>query len=86
MALHPWHPFDAFARARAWIGAPYDFTGILMSQFLNTRRQAADRWFCSELCGYALGLAEPHTLAPTDLLCRASDMNRAFERGIQASG
>lgn len=31
MPLHPWHPADAFARARACLGAPYDLPGILMS-------------------------------------------------------
>lgn len=83
--LQPWYRPDALDLARAEIGKGYDLAGILLSQVFNTRRQASDRWFCSELCGHALGLPESHTLAPGDLAWRAYDMNRAYEMGLAAS-
>ncbi|SMH35730.1 hypothetical protein [Maritimibacter sp. HL-12] len=86
MPLSPWYPPAAFSIARAELGAGYDLPGIVFSQVFRARRQIPDRWFCSELCAHALGLAAPYTLAPGDLALRASELNMAFKRGLQASG
>lgn len=55
------------AAAVAWFmehdGAPYDWAGVLRFAlpFLPQRR---GQWFCSEACGAALGIAQPHKLTP----------------------
>lgn len=45
-------------RLRGWLagemGSPYDWTGILLTQFLPFGRQSKTKWFCSELCVAAL--------------------------------
>lgn len=51
-----------FVRDR--IGAGYDYTGLLFSQVLALSRHDRSRWFCSEICGAALGLPAPHRLSP----------------------
>lgn len=83
--VEPWYPCNVLDRAAAVMGARYDLGGLLMSQIFNLRRHADNRWFCSELCGHALGLSLPQTLSPGDLARRVADMNGAFERGLQAS-
>jgi len=83
--LLDWVPQDAWTRAEAHLGAAYDYRGILLSQALPLRRHAADKWFCSELCGEALGLRNPHRLAPGDLHSVVLDMNAAFMRGRSAA-
>lgn len=75
----PWAPTDTISRARQNIGSGYDFWGLLMTQFLNLRRHAADKWFCSKLCAYALGLSEAHTYAPGDLKRVVTEHNRIFK-------
>ena len=49
-----------------------------MTQFINMRRHAAQRWFCSKLCAKALGLADPHTYAPGDLKRIVEEHNRTY--------
>ncbi len=83
--LMDWVAEDAWVRAEAHLGASYDYRGILLSQALPLRRHAADKWFCSELCAHALGLREPHRLAPGDLYNVVHDMNAAFMRGVLAA-
>lgn len=45
-------------QVRAWLtdelGCPYDWAGILLTQFLPLGRQSRTKWFCSELCVAAL--------------------------------
>lgn len=61
LAIAPARP-AGFIRAR--IGAPYDYTGILLSHVLAMSRHDKDAWFCSEIIGAALGLPAPHRLSP----------------------
>lgn len=51
----PWAPADAVARARAEIGAGYDWLGILLSQVLALHRGSRARWYCSELVIHLIG-------------------------------
>ena len=74
----PWAPADTMARALGLMGKGYDFWGLLMTQFLNFRRHTPDRWFCSKLCAYAMGLSEAHTYAPGDLKRVVEEHNRIF--------
>lgn len=83
LPLGGWAPDDAFARALAERGAGYDWTGIALTFTLPLRRQSRTRWFCSELCGHALGLPAPHTLAPGDLFRWAGAMNAAYAAGAR---
>jgi hypothetical protein len=36
------------------LGCPYDWLGILMAQILGISRQSSSKWFCSEVCYWAL--------------------------------
>ena len=74
----PWAPTDTLERAERYMGAGYDYWGLLMTQFINMRRHTADRWFCSKLCAKALGLADPHTYAPGDLKRIVEEHNRTY--------
>lgn len=82
----PWAPANTFDRIRPELGKPYDYRGILFTQLFNLRRHSARRWFCSELCAYALGLAEPQEFSPGSLCRRVREMNRAFELGRRSAG
>lgn len=77
----PWADDQACWKAVQRVGAPYDLMGILFSQVLAARLQSADRWFCSELCAWALDLATPETLSPAGLFDRVTEMNRAYDLG-----
>ena len=77
----PWVPTSAINRIRAQMGKPYDFFGLIWSQLLNLRRHDQDRWFCSEICAHALGLASPQEFAPGDLYSRVLEMNRVYALG-----
>ncbi len=74
----PWAPADTVDRARRHMGSGYDYWGLLMTQFINMRRHAPDRWFCSKLCAKALGLADAHTYAPGDLKRIVEEHNRTY--------
>ncbi len=76
----PWAPADTFERLERLIGCRYDFAGLVLSQLLNIRRHDPQKWFCSEFCGYGLGLSRPHELSPGALRSRVMDMNRAYYR------
>lgn len=54
-------------RIAAEAGRSYDLTGLIGAQLFNLRRHSRRRWFCSELCAYALGLPRPSSFAPGDL-------------------
>lgn len=48
-------------------GRGYDWLGIIFNFVLPLRWQSRRRWFCSEICGAALGLPEPHLFHPNSL-------------------
>ena len=81
----PWSPQNALELMRAELSKPYDFVGLLGSQVFNLRRQQSGRWFCSEICAYALGLGAPHRYAPGDLKRQIEERNALhfgkFEHG-----
>lgn len=45
----------------------YGWLDLLGSQVFNARLQSADKWFCSEWCAAALGLAVPELYSPGSL-------------------
>ena len=57
---------DALAWFRAHDGLRYDWAGV-MRFALPFLPLCMVRWFCSEACGAALGLAQPHKLTPRTL-------------------
>ena len=83
LPLEGWERGDAWERAVEEIGRPYDLTGILLTFTVPLRRHRRRSWFCSELCAHALGLGEPHTLAPGDLFRRVLEMNQSFLAGFE---
>jgi hypothetical protein len=64
----PWAREDAWNRAESKLGQPYELWKMLLNQFFYFRRHDRDKWFCSELVAYALGLSMPHAKSPGDLL------------------
>lgn len=60
----PWAPSEARIMAARHLYARYDYPGILLSHVFPLNRHSAHRWFCSELCAYALGLPTPHEWSP----------------------
>ncbi|WP_298429397.1 hypothetical protein [uncultured Jannaschia sp.] len=64
----PWARPDAWDRALAEEGRPYELWSMVLSQLFNFRRHSRDRWYCSELIAYALGLSMPHAKSPGDLM------------------
>ena len=62
----------------------YDFVGIFLSQFFSFRRQSPNRWFCSEICAYALGLPAPETFSPGTLKKAVDTLNDAYVLGHEA--
>jgi hypothetical protein len=54
-------------RAQAYIGARYDYCGLLFSQLVKLRGHDRDKWFCSEFCAHAMGLTHPQTYSPVGL-------------------
>ena len=58
------------------IGAGHDDRGLILSQVRALDRHGADRCFCSEICGAALGLPNPQRLPPQmvfDVVTRNED-------------
>lgn len=80
----PWARKDAFALVLLCKGKKYDFWALLCSQLFNLRREDANRWFCSEICGYGLGLKMPQTYSPGDLKRVVEEHNQTYLLG-QAS-
>ncbi|UWQ17836.1 hypothetical protein [Jannaschia sp. M317] len=64
----PWARQDAWDRAEAQLGKPYELWTMIISQLFNFRRHSRAKWYCSELVAYALGLSMPHAKSPGDLL------------------
>lgn len=42
----------------------YDYAGILLSHVFALNRHTKNRWFCSEICAAALGIARPQAISP----------------------
>lgn len=61
LSIDPERP-ERFIRDR--IGAGYDYRGILLSQLIPGRRHNPDKWFCSEICAEAIGLAQGWRYSP----------------------
>jgi hypothetical protein len=49
---------------RDYLGARYDYAGLMLSQVLAFGRHNPDKWFCSEICAAALGLPNPQRVSP----------------------
>ena len=76
-----WAPDTAWDVIRDNIGRPYDFLGLAMTHILNMRVHSRKRWFCSEICGHAIGLRAAHAYAPGDLYRVVGEMNGAYRKG-----
>jgi hypothetical protein len=50
-----------------YVGAKYDWLGIFGSQFFAAGWNLKRRWFCSEICGAAIGLDQPQRYSPEGL-------------------
>lgn len=77
----PWATDRAYDRAAQHLGARYDLVGVMFSQLLALRREDDSRWFCSELCAYALRLGAPETFSPGSLFSAVQDLNRVWVQG-----
>lgn len=82
----PWAPPDAIQRIEVELGKPYDFMGLLGSQFFNLRRHRQDRWFCSEICAHAIGLEVPQAYSPGGLLRVVKQMNQLWASDVRLAG
>ncbi|TFL20249.1 hypothetical protein [Jannaschia formosa] len=80
----PWAPADAWARAEAKLGQPYELWTMVLSQLFNFRKNARDKWFCSELVAHALGLNMPHAKSPGDLLRDIDDHSDTWQLAQEA--
>lgn len=60
----------AWNRASDCLGQPYDVVGAMLSASALARSRPG-RWFCSELCAYALGFLEPQEFSPGMLAAAA---------------
>ena len=60
-------PLDLALLMREEDGAKYDWLGIIWSQVFARGWQSRKRWFCSEICGHAAGIPEPHRYSPEGL-------------------
>lgn len=64
LPLENWYGDFVWSKAKAELGRSYDYLGILFNFTVQIRRHLRGSWFCSELCGHALGLDQPHRLSP----------------------
>lgn len=64
-------------------GAKYDWLGLL-GFVLPHPINSPDRWFCSEACAAALGLALPWTLTPQDLYFLLSEKEPTPAQSVPA--
>lgn len=69
---YPGDPVDAWERAFALDGQPYDTVGAVLSATLLDRRRPG-RWFCSELVAHALRFRDPHKFSPGMLAACSQD-------------
>ena len=54
-------------RINPMMGRKYDYVGIFLNHVISVMRPRPDKWFCSELIAYSLGLQNPHTFSPGSL-------------------
>lgn len=76
MPIESWGSDQVWHRAEAELGRPYDYLGILLNFTVPIRRHLRGSWFCSELCGHALGIDQPHLLSPGALYDLVKTRNR----------
>lgn len=76
----PWAPSNTWNRALRHVGEPYDLRAFVWTHLFNFRRQARDKWFCSELIAEALDLNMPHAYSPGDLRRAVIDHTRTWGR------
>jgi hypothetical protein len=48
-------------------GCRYDYLGVIVGAVFGTKTNKRNRWFCSEWCAEALGMAEPWRWTPASL-------------------
>lgn len=82
----PWAKGNEVDRIKAESGKPYDYLGLVGSQIFNLRRHDRDRWFCSEICAWALGLEMSQEYSPGTLYRTVNNMNRAYALGANEWG
>ncbi|MCK0168960.1 hypothetical protein MWU52_15500 [Jannaschia sp. S6380] len=76
----PFAPKNTWNRALRHVGRPYDLQAFIWTHLFNFRRQARDKWFCSELIAEALDLNMPHAYSPGDLRRAVIDHRRTWSR------
>lgn len=81
-----WAPLGAIAAIERELGAGYDWRGLALSQLVALRMHSRRRWFCSEICGHALGLTNPHELSPGALRSRVLELTRVYNLGRSRLG
>ena len=69
-------PDDILDRLDAERGTGYDWLGLLCSQVLPRSREHPEKWFCSELAAFALGLSHAQRYSPAHLHALACDLVR----------
>ncbi len=67
----------------SYTGLRYDYLGLAMSQFLNLRRGASARWFCSEIVAWILDMPVPSALSPGDLSAWVAHLNNLHQTSAQ---
>lgn len=64
----PWASCELMCnRIEAEMGKKYDWKGIIFNHILSLSRSNPDKWFCSELVAYGLGLEQPEIYSPGSL-------------------
>lgn len=64
----PWMDVNvACDRMDPEMGKSYDYIGIMFSHVLSLSRSHPDKWFCSEIIAFSLGLPDPHLYSPGSL-------------------
>lgn len=81
----PFPSADVEHRAKSQLGLGYDLIGAVASQLPRLRPHSRQRWFCSELLAWSLGMAAPETLSPGELYLRLGDMAHAYNLGRSAA-
>lgn len=78
----PWAPDDALHRMAREDGKKYDYLGVLVGRSLGLPIQCPDRWFCFEICAYALGLPNHHIMTGSPLYNAAVNRSRVARATI----
>jgi hypothetical protein len=61
-------------------GKRYDYLGLL-GRIFDIPLQGKDKWFCSEWCAAALGMAEPWRFTPADLAAACAPWAKTPQEG-----